>query len=91
MSVDGMDFMVEWSLDGFSLVLCSIFIPAFPSDISWVKNFKMGEWPHPSTGTHVYLLEMISSGSISLLLDTVGNFGKCHPHWVLGASHIPSI
>jgi hypothetical protein len=30
------------------------------------KNFKMGGCPHASTGGHLYLLEVVSSGSISL-------------------------
>ena len=25
----------------------------------------MGEWPHPSTRNHAYLLEVVSTGSIS--------------------------
>jgi hypothetical protein len=32
------------------------------------KIFKMGGWLHPSTGGPVYLLEVVSSGSIFPLL-----------------------
>jgi hypothetical protein len=91
--MDGMDLMMEWPLDGLSLSLCSVFVPAFPLDRenSGLKFFKMGEWSHPSAGAHVYQLKVISSGFISQLFETVGYFGECDPHWVLGASHIPSI
>jgi hypothetical protein len=58
------------TLDGLSLSLCSIFAPVFPSEgnNSGSEFLKMGGWPHVSVGAHVYLLEVISSGSISTLL-----------------------
>ena len=35
--------------------------------------FKVGGWPHSSTGGHVYLLDVVSTGSISLLLGILTN------------------
>ena len=65
-----MNLKVGWSLDDLSLSLCSIFPAAFPLDKnnSGLKFLKMGGWPHASTGGHAYLLEVVSSGSISPLL-----------------------
>ena len=31
----------------------------------WVKTFEMGGWPHPLTRSCAYLLEVVSTGSIS--------------------------
>jgi hypothetical protein len=48
----------------------------------------MGVWAHTSTGGHVYLLEAVSSGSISPLLGISGNIihiGSSH-RWHLGLS-----
>lgn len=47
----------------------------------------MGVWLHPFPGNHDYLLEVVSSGSISLLWL----FRLIHLHSVLGASCIPDI
>ena len=46
------------------------FVPVFPLDRknSEVKNFEMCQWPYFSTWGHVYLLDLVSSGSISTLL-----------------------
>ena len=41
---------------------------SFGQEQFWVKNFEMAGCPHPSTGSHAYLLEMVSTGSISPLL-----------------------
>ena len=62
--------MLSQSLDDLSFSLCSIFVPAFPLDRnnSGSKILKMGGWPHASSGNHVYLLEVIRSGSIPQLL-----------------------
>jgi hypothetical protein len=38
-----------------------------------VEDFKMGGWTNLSTGGHVCLLEVVSSGSISLLLCILVN------------------
>jgi hypothetical protein len=59
--------MLGLSLGGLSFSLCSIFVPAFPLDRnnSGSKNLKMVVW---SPGGHDYLLEVVSSGSISPLL-----------------------
>jgi hypothetical protein len=75
-SVDGMDPTVGRSLDGLFFSLCSIFVLAFPLDRDnyELNFFRWGRgWPHPSHGGHVYLLEMISSGSIFLLLAILAN------------------
>ena len=46
------------------------FVPVFPLDrnISGLKNAEMGGWPHSSSGDCAYLLEVVSTGSISPLL-----------------------
>ena len=72
-----MDPKLDWSLDGLSFSLCSIFVPAFPLDEQfWIKNLDMGGYPHPSPGGHVYLLEVVSSGSISRLLGILAKVGQ---------------
>jgi len=38
----------------------------------WVKNFERGGWPHPLTRGHAYLLEVVSTGSISPILAHFG-------------------
>ena len=38
-----------------------------------VKIFEMGGWPHLSTEDCAYILEMVSSSSISLLLGILTN------------------
>jgi hypothetical protein len=51
--------------------LCSIiFCPciSFRQEQFWVKISEMGRYPHPSTSCCVYLLEVVSIGSISPLL-----------------------
>jgi hypothetical protein len=44
---------------------------SFRQEQFWVKFFEVGEWPHPSTGGHAYLLEVVSSGSISPLMSSL--------------------
>jgi hypothetical protein len=44
--------------------LCS----SFRQEHLWVKNLEMGEWSQSSTRGHTYLLEVVSTGSISPLL-----------------------
>ena len=39
----------------------------------WVKNFEMSTWSYSSTGGHAYLLEVVSSDSISSLLGISAN------------------
>ena len=75
------------SLDALSFSLCSIFIPVLPLDINnFVSRIlKMGGWPHASNGDHVYLLDMVSLGSISPL---VGLLAKVI---LIGTSHIPGV
>jgi hypothetical protein len=62
-------------LDGLSFSLCSISHPSvtFRQEQFWVKDFEMCEWPHPSSGGHMSLLEVISSCSISSLLGILAN------------------
>ena len=47
-----------WSLPIF------VSIPPLDRKISGLKNFEMGVWLHPLTRDHVYLLEVVSTGSI---------------------------
>ena len=65
-----MDSKVGRSLNGLSFSFCSIFVPAF--SLEWnnsgSKILQMGRWFFASSGDHVYLLEMISLGSIFPLL-----------------------
>ena len=70
MLVHGMDPKLGQSLDGLFFSLCSNFVSAFPLDRknSGSEILLMGRWPHASTRGHVYLLEVVSSGSISPLL-----------------------
>ena len=69
-STDKMDTQLGWSPDGPSFSLCSIFCPciSFGQEHSWVKNFVMGGWPYPTIRGQAYLLEVLSTGSISPLL-----------------------
>ena len=55
----GEDLKLDWSLGGFSQLH---FVPTYP------KILKMSGWPCLSTGEPVYLLEVVSSGSIYPLL-----------------------
>ena len=48
-----------WSLPIF------VSIPPLDRNISGLKNFEMGGWPHPWTRSCAYLLEVVSTGSIS--------------------------
>jgi hypothetical protein len=101
MSADKIDPQVGLSMDGHSFSLSSIFVPIFPLDrnISRIKNFEMGGWLHPSTGGHAYLLEVVSTGSISSLMcisakailslsSTIFllSLGSLSPPWHLGPS-----
>lgn len=54
----------------------------------WVKIFEIAEWPHLSTGglLYLYLLEVVSIGSVLRLLDVLANVIPL----VLGISHLPS-
>ena len=71
----GMNLKLGRSLKGLSFRLCSIFVPEFPLDRnnSGSKILKMDGWPHHAIGSHVYLLEVVSSGSISPLLGILVN------------------
>ena len=40
----------------------------------------MGEWPHPSTGSRTYLLEVVSTGALSPLLSILANV--IHERWL---------
>ena len=48
----------------------------------------MGEWPHLSTVGHVYLLDVVSSGSISQIVGNLDNAFRIdhgilsHPWWL---------
>jgi hypothetical protein len=66
-STDMMDPQVGQSPNGPSFSLCSISCScsSFGQEHSRVKNFEMGEWPHPLTGRHAYVLDMVSTGSVS--------------------------
>ena len=48
-------------------------LPVFRQKWFWVKSFDMDGWPNPSTGARAYLLEVVSTGSISPLLDILAN------------------
>jgi hypothetical protein len=72
-----MNPQVGQSLDGLSFFsLCSTLCPciSFRQEQFWVNIFEIGGWSHPSTGGHVYILEEISSGCLSLLLDISEKF-----------------
>jgi hypothetical protein len=58
------------SLDGLSFSLSSIFCPCLSLGQKhfWIKKFEMGGWCHSSTGSHAYLLEVVSTGSLSPLV-----------------------
>jgi hypothetical protein len=60
---------VGQSLDGLSFSLCSNFgsCISFRQEQSRVKIFEMGVWSYLSTGDRAYLLEVISTGTISPL------------------------
>ena len=78
MSADGMDPTVGWSLDGLSFSLLHTLSPiSFRQEQFRVKNFQIGEWPHHSTGGEggrcAYLLEVVSTGSVSPLLGILAN------------------
>lgn len=67
MHTHGINPELGQSLIGHSFILCSIFIPAFLLDGNnfGSKNLKLCWYPHFSTGGPVYLLQVVSSGSIS--------------------------
>jgi hypothetical protein len=55
----------------FLQFLIQVFVLGLPLDrsisgLKKKKNFKMGGWLHPSTRGCAYLLEMVSTSSISL-------------------------
>ena len=70
-----MDPQVGQSLDGlsFSLFFTLCHCISFRQEQFWVNIFEMGVWPHSSTGNHAYPLDMVSTGSISRLLDILAN------------------
>ena len=51
----------------FLSVSVPFFVPVLPLDrnISGLKNFEMGRWPPSLDQGHAYLLEVVSTGSIS--------------------------
>jgi hypothetical protein len=65
--VNEIDPKLGQSLGGLSFSLCSIFVPAFSlgRNNSGLNILKMGGCSPISTGDHVYLLEVVSSSSIS--------------------------
>jgi hypothetical protein len=65
-----MDPKLGLPLDCLSFSLYSIFVPTYLLDRknSGTKILKMSGWSHFSIEGHVYLLEMVSSGSISRVL-----------------------
>jgi hypothetical protein len=67
--------MLGQSLGSLSFSIVSIFVPEFPLDRknSGLKNLKMGVGSPASAGAHVYLLEVVSSSSISPLLGILAN------------------
>jgi hypothetical protein len=67
MSADRMDPQVGQSPHDTSFSLCSIFCPcsSFGQEHFWVKIFEIDGCPHPLTRDHDYLLEVVSTGSIS--------------------------
>ena len=72
MSADGMDPEVRWSLDGLSFSLCSIFffVLVFPLERN---NFEILRWVGDLNMGHVYVMEVVSSGSISPWLGISAN------------------
>jgi hypothetical protein len=88
-----MDPKLGQSLDGLCFSLCSIFCPcvSFRQKLFWVEDFEVCEWPYPSTWGHIYLVEKVSSGSISLRVDILANVSLMSPGslshpWHLGLS-----
>jgi hypothetical protein len=71
-------------------VSAPFFVPVLALDrnISGLKNFEMGEWPHPTIGGHAYLLEMVSTDSISPSL--LGRFNQQLTNTVVDAWRQPS-
>ena len=59
----------------FSSVSAPLFVPVFPLDRenSGLNIYEMGGWSLHSTGGHAHLLDVVSSGSVSLLLDISAN------------------
>jgi hypothetical protein len=57
------------------MISASFFVPSFlvHRNNSQKKKKKLDVWPHTSTVGHVYILEVISSDSISPLLDISAN------------------
>ena len=71
----GMDRKLGLLPGVLSFSLVSISVPAFPLDRnnSGLKILKMGRWPPTSTGGYAYILEVVSSGSISPQLGISAN------------------
>jgi hypothetical protein len=69
---------------------------SFIQEQFWGKTFEKGEWLYPLTGHHIYLLEVIPSGSISLMIGISANVipkgsgSLVHP-WCLGISRVSSL
>jgi hypothetical protein len=72
-SLDGIEHTVEKHFLQSLLNFCPWV--SFKQKQFWVKHFEMSVCPHSLTGGHVYLLEVVSSGSIFLLLSISANVG----------------
>jgi hypothetical protein len=68
-SAGGMDPNVGQSLPFLQSLLHFSSQHSFRHEQLWVKEFEMGGWHHPSTVGCAYLLEVVSTGSISPSLD----------------------
>jgi hypothetical protein len=66
-SADRMDPQMGRSRMALPSVSVPFFCPylSFGQDHFWVKNFEMYGWSYPLTRDHAYLLEVVSTGSIS--------------------------
>ena len=71
-SVHGMDPKLGWSLDCLFYFCPCI---SLKQEQFWVNTFEMGGQQHSSTGDHVYLMEVVSSDSISPLLGISSPLG----------------
>jgi hypothetical protein len=77
-------------LVGSSCSLCSNFCPcsSFWQEHFLVKSFEIGGWPHPSISGSAYLLEVVSTGSLTRFST---HLSWSHLLWVLGASYFPGV
>ena len=73
------------SLDGFSFSLFSLYSLSLHFILTGgIQDyiFKVGGWPYHSTGGHAYPLDVVSTGSLSPLLDILAKvlpFGSWEP------------